>query len=604
MKTTLIFPPQWIPINPHLSIASLSAQLRHNGYEVAIKDLNVEFYDTILKKDFINNAINKAFNMESELLSQLSVDYSLDKKSDDYSDEFKKKVFKYNKIKEFREKRLHEVMSIPDVIEESVNVMRNKEKYYQPELLVQALNNIDTAIEMASLPFFPAQLEFFNYRNQFFKMTFESIKIHCKDRLTNMFIDFLESKLQSIIDDKPDLIGISINSSTQIIPGLTLSQMLKERLPNTHINIGGNFFGRVTEELSRNPEFFELYADSVSVDEGEAPIIELAKHVEGSISIDKVPNLLYLENNVVKITEKIKPMKLNDMKFPDLDGFPLELYLTPEIVLSIQASRGCYWKQCSFCDHDFGQNYNLKDVDLLVQQIKDVNKKHNISRFEFIDESISPKYLQEMSTKILDAGLKINWFNNARLEREFSAELLQHASSAGLRMVLWGVESGSRRIMDLINKGIDLDQRLDVLRDSHDANIWNFAFIFFGFPGETPEDAMETVKLLCDNVDIISSYGKSIFTLGKHTRLRDDPEKYGITEILKSEEELSPSYIFKTSSGMNADEVLELSDICTQKCCEAYDNPLWMYIRYREILFLYISHFGAKTVQDCKISFD
>jgi len=601
MKTLLIFPPQWIPLNPHFSIASLAGQLRKNGHEVKIRDINVEFYNHILTKSYLTNAINTAFEMEKTLFEDLSKEYCEGKDASDYPEDFQKKLIKYNKIKYFKQNKMEQVVNIPDSIAEAVNIMKTKEKFYVPELLILALNNIDLALQLASLPYMPANLEFFNYHNQYFKLTFESIKKCCTDKLTNMFIDYYNLILPSLVKEKPDLIGISVNSSTQIVPSLTLSNLLKQRLPDCHINIGGNFFGRVVEALKDNPEFFELYCDSVSVQEGEKPIVELARHVEGKIPIDQVPNLVYCENNTVKQTEVIVPLKLNEMQFPDLEGFPLDMYLTPDIVLSIQASRGCYWRKCTFCDHDFGQNYNIKDVDRLVAEIKNVNEKYRISHFEFIDESISPKYLKEMSAKVLESGLKINWFNNARLEREFSPEILNLAGKAGLRMVLWGVESGSKRIMDLINKGIDLDKRFDVLRDAINAGIWNFAFIFFGFPSETREEAMMTIKMLCENTDIISSYGRSIFTLGKHTRLRDNPEKFFITEILANKEEFSPSYSFKTSCGMNAKEIFEVAELCTQECNNAYGSPLWMHIRYREILFLYVSKHGAQKVQNWKV---
>jgi len=175
-----------------------------------------------------------------------------------------------------------------------------------------------------------------------------------------MFYDYYEEMIQSIIDENADLIGISVNSSTQIIPGLTLAMMLKQRT-NAHINIGGNFFGRVVEELSGKPEFFEMFCDSLIIEEGEKPIVELAKCLEGKIGMDKVPNLIYLDNGIVKVNEKTVPLKLNELHCQDLDGFPLDLYLTPDIVLSIQSSRGCYWQKCSFCDHYFGQNVNVKE---------------------------------------------------------------------------------------------------------------------------------------------------------------------------------------------------------------------------------------------------
>lgn len=600
MRTLLIHPPQWIPLNPHFSLASLVGQLRNHNYEVKIRDINIEFFNYILTKEYVSKSVNMAFEMFDSLFEELQKEFSDEKKEQDYSEDFKKKLFKYTKIKDFKNNRIKEAFRIPDVIEESVATLKSKEKFYSPKDFIEAINNIDSALELISLPYLPSILEFHYYSNPFFKLTFDSIKEYCLDKSTNVFYEFYDRVLQSLLDEKPDLVGISINSSFQIVPGLTLAMLLKQNnIP--HVNIGGNFFSRVTEALVDNSEFFHLFADSVIVEEGEIPVVELAKHIDGKIGINEVPNLVYLDNDTVKVNEKIVPLKLNDMHFQDLEGFPLDLYFTPDIVLSTQASRGCYWRKCSFCDHDFGQNYNIKDVDRLIEEIKYIQEKFNISHFEFIDESVSPAYLREMSTRILQEGLKVSWFNNARLENEFDKELLQLASDAGLKMMLWGFESGSNKVMELINKGIDIDKRLSILKDAIDSDIWNFAFIFFGFPTETWEDALQTVDTICKNTDVICSYGKSIFTLGKHTRLRDDPEKYSITEILKNEEEFSPSYEFRTSKGMDTKKINEASELCANECNKAYGSPLWMYLRYREVIFLYISKYGAKEVQNCKI---
>ena len=440
--------------------------------------------------------------------------------------------------------------------------------------------------------------------NPFFKLTMDSIKEHCQDTSTNIFYDFYQKKLPEILLEDADMIGISINSSSQIVGGLTLAMLLMraKKSQDVHINIGGNFFARVTEIIENTPEFFDLFCDSLVIEEGEKPIVELAEFLDGKRNIEHVSNLLYLEENIVKVNEKTIPLKLNELAFQSLEGFPLDLYLTPDIVLSIQSSRGCYWKKCTFCDHDFGQNYNIKDVDRLVEEIKYVQDNFGISHFEFIDESISPAYLKEMSEKVIESGREICWFNNARLETEFTKEALELYYKAGARMLLWGVESGSDRIMKLINKGIDIGKRMSILKDSVESGIWNFAFIFFGFPSETKEDAQKTIDMICSNTDIISSYGRSVFTLGKHTRLRDEPEKFSITKIYKNEEEFSPSYHFETSEGMNAAEISEMAKICSSKCAEAYNGPLWMHLRYREILFLYICKYGAKATMDCKIS--
>jgi len=600
MKAILVFPPQWSPLGPHFSLASLYSQLVNNGHEVNIRDLNIEFYDEILKKGHLVTCLDNSLKSFDKLFKELAEEHNKYKKSNNYPETFKKKLAKYTKLQEIKEKRLKEFESVIDFIDEAVSIMRDKDKFYDPQLLIKALNTIDVALEITSSPFYPSYMHLNDYNSPFFKLTFESIKEHCLDRKTNMFYEFYERIIPGLLAENPDFIAISINSSSQIVPGLTLAMLLKAK-KKCHVNIGGNFWGRIVESLLECPEFFELFADSITVEEGEKPIIEFARYIEGKLKIDDVPNLMFSENGVVKITPKTVPFTLNEIYPPNLEDFPLHLYLSPDIVLSVQSSKGCYWKKCSFCDQDFGQNFSIKDVDKFANELKYLKTKFNISHFEFIDESVSPIYLESLSKKLSEEDIDVNWFINARLEKEFTPELLKQARDVGLRMMLWGFESGSNRVMRLINKGIDIDKRLEILKTAIDNDIWNFAYIFFGFPSETKEEGLETIKIISENTDLISSYGRSIFTLGKHTKLRENPEKFSITKILENSEEFSPSYQFETSVGMNSKEISEMAHLCTQKCNEAYNHPLWMYLRYREVLFLYICKYGADVVRNTNI---
>ena len=208
--------------------------------------------------------------------------------------------------------------------------------------------------------------------------------------------------------------------------------------------------------------------------------------------------------------------------------------------------------------------------------------------------------MMEMSKKFIDANLDVNFFCDARLEDGFTKEVLETARKAGLRMVLWGFESGSRRIMDLINKGINIDNRLDILRRAHEADIYNFAFIFFGFPAETKEDALKTIDIITSNTDIINSYGKSIFTMGKHTKLRETPEKYGVVGETKQIAEFSPTFEYN-AAGMTKQELREMVNLCTKRANEAYGNALSFHLLSREILLLYICKYGMDQLCNYKL---
>lgn len=600
MKILLLFPPQWTPISPHFAIPSLMGQLKKENFDVEAMDLNIDFYNEILTNNFVSNSIKKADELFPQLLKDISKHHSPEKQFTDYPADVQGFMIKYSKIKEYKQNKTYQLENIPKVIEDAVKTLKSKESFYNPESCIKALNIIDTALEIVSLPFFPAKLSMDSYTNALLKLNHDSIKHYVFDKNTNMFWDYYKNIINSIKEKKADYIGISINSSTQIIPGLTLAYLLKTST-TAHINIGGNFFGRVVENIEYQPEFFELYCHSLLVEEGEKPVIQLARYLNGEIGIESVSNLVYAKENKVIINKKETPLKLDEMANADLDGFDLEKYFAPETVMPFQSSKGCYWGKCSFCDQDFGQNFNIKNIDKLTEEIKEIKEKYGISNFEFIDESISPAYFDEMSQKILDKDIKINYFSNARLESSFTPEILKKARQSGLRMLLWGLESGSEKIMELINKGIDLEKRFDILKASSDADIWNFAFMFFGFPSETQEDAKMTIKMLCENNDIINSYGRSTFTMGKHTKLRENPAHYGIIGVTEQQDEYSPTFDFE-AAGMTKKELSDIIKLCTQECNKAYHNPLWMYLKYREYLFLYIAKHGVKWVQDYKLN--
>lgn len=152
--------------------------------------------------------------------------------------------------------------------------------------------------------------------------------------------------------------------------------------------------------------------------------------------------------------------------------------------------------------------------------------------------------------------------------------------------------------MELINKGVDFEERWQVLRDATEVGIWNNAYIFFGFPTETEEEADTTVRAICNNTDLIHSYGRSVFTLGKQSLLKEKATQFGIVSVLKDDQEFSTNLFFKSTGGMDEDEAREFMERSTRRCAAAYGGaPLWMYLRYRENLHLYVCKHGREYIQ-------
>lgn len=600
MKVLFLFPPQWMPIAPHFAIATLMGQFENSPYEASMMDLNIDFYNKILTRPYVSNALKRAKDKFEETKAEVKTIYQKGKKFEEYSFEWQNKIAKSSMLLNMFQKYGKQLDKTPILIEQAVEIIKSPKYFYNPKLFVNAIETINTALEICSAPYFPTKLGYISYSNDLMKLDFESIKYYVFDKSSNIFRDYFESMIGEILKQNADYIGISINSSNQIIAGLTLANMLKTKT-KAHISIGGNHFGRVADAIEKHKEFFDLFCDSISLEEGEIPVYKLAQYVNKEIPIEEVPNLMYLKDGKVVQNKIIEPLKLNDMKMPSLKGYDFKKYFTPEIVIPFQTSRGCYWRKCSFCDHDFGMCYNIKDINKLIDEIKYFKENYGITKFEFIDEAISPSYMKAMCERFIEENLNIEFFCDARLETGFSKEILELAAKAGLKMVLWGYESGSKKIMDLINKGIDVDRRLDILRDARSAGIFNFAFIFFGFPAETKEDAMMTIDEICANTDIINTYGKSVFTMGKHTKLREAPEKYGVVGKTYQEAEFSPTYVYE-AVGMSKKELREMVDLCTKRANEAYGNALVFHLLSREIILLYLCKYNIDEV--CNYKFE
>lgn len=601
MTILMLFPPQWTPVAPSIGIPILNAQLKQAGFNTKIYDLNIEFFNDILNKDFLSKMLKKSELLLPELEEEINKNnYSLNNLSS-YPLETKTLLYKYSTIKNYMDNKLSNSNYIIDSIEEALNAFKTNEKFYDPKNLHTAQNISKSALELALLPYAPTKIFFDKYSNPLLKLTYEGIKHHCLDASTNIFLDYYPEKIKNMLTDDINCATISINSDTQIIPGLTLAYLIK-KAGQAHVTIGGDYFRRVVESVKKHPELFELFCDSFLVEDSEESIVELAKYCNKEIEIEKISGLIYKNENGEITSNPIKPpTDLDKLKNMTLDGFDLDKYYTPEIVLPIKSNRHCSWDKCTFCDLYYGLQYNEKSPENLVDEIKELQEKYNISHFEFIDSSISAKYFDKMADLILKENLKVNYFSFARLEKNFTKDILNKASKSGLKMLLWGLESANKRIIKLMNKGVDFENRLKIIKNSDDAGIWNFVFTMLGFPTETKTEARETIDFVTKHTNIMQPVPPSKFYLKKHAKIRGELESYGIIEIEEFSDDFYQNCKFK-SNGMSDNEISDLVKIYQEAYKKAIKQrfPLWHSINMREHLFLYLTHYGQKWLKKSK----
>lgn len=163
-----------------------------------------------------------------------------------------------------------------------------------------------------------------------------------------------------------------------------------------------------------------------------------------------------------------------------------------------------------------------------------VKKYPNVDYFYFIGSLLNGniKALSDFCDLVIKNGLRIRWLGQPIIRKEMTREFLQKMRMAGCEWLGYGIESGSQKIVDKINKKFSIKLAEKVLRDTHDAGIIVQANFMFGIPGETEEDFKETLDFLRRNRDSMDSVmaSQSFCVIDKDTYLYNHPEEFAIKD--------------------------------------------------------------------------
>jgi hypothetical protein len=125
-------------------------------------------------------------------------------------------------------------------------------------------------------------------------------------------------------------------------------------------------------------------------------------------------------------------------------------------------------------------------------------------------------WLAALAERLIAERMDVKWHGNARIHPRMDRRYLDRLAEAGLTGLLYGVESGSDKILRRMKKGVRAPDIPRVLHDTHAAGIWTHAFFILGFPGETDVEAMQTIDLLLERVEDLDSLVFHDFALPPH----------------------------------------------------------------------------------------
>jgi hypothetical protein len=361
-----------------------------------------------------------------------------------------------------------------------------------------------------------------------------------------------EEFLAAILAQKPEVVGFSMIFSNQLPVGALLGKLLRKRhgLP---VLFGGSCFA---DSAAHFLKWYPESADIVVAGEGEDA---LKQFLSEPTAPEKVPGAVYFDTDgSVKKVEKAYSKSIDYYGVPDFSDTDPKRYFSPQPVIPLLLSRGCYWRRCTFCVHyrSAGLTYRMHSMDFTIDMLRGF-REQGIRHFAFIDEMISPPHFEKLARAIKEADLDIAYYALTKPTKEFTSEKLLEMAESGCKYLLWGLESGTQRVLDLMDKGSKIEDVSRLLKRSYAAGIFNHTFMICGFPTETEDEYAQTLKFLDDHKDYIFAVHRGVFGLEAESPIFEHAERFGITrKWLVRDTSTGGRWGYEVSSGMSMEQAV------------------------------------------------
>jgi len=309
----------------------------------------------------------------------------------------------------------------------------------------------------------------------------------------------VKGAVKAIREHAPDAVGISTLTSAKE-KAFALASALKKELGVTVI-LGGPHATCFPEEIMRSLP----YVDYVVMGEGDRTIAPLLRHIENGTKPYGRKGVVFRDAGAIvnNGNSEIEP-NLDNLASPSRHLYKNELYSPlPYAYKRLPAttmitSRGCPYSKCTFCfsSGKMKKPYRRHSPERVVEEIKHVTGKFGIKEIIYCDDNflVNKKWIMEYCRLLKKNKINITWSCTGRAD-SVDPEMLKEVKSAGCWTVFYGFEAGVQRLLDIIKKGITVEQIKNAAKWTHEAGIETRGSFIFALPGETPEDAMAAIKL-------------------------------------------------------------------------------------------------------------
>ena len=292
--------------------------------------------------------------------------------------------------------------------------------------------------------------------------------------------------------------GVSVHCASEHSMSLEIVRELKRRSPGRPVLVGGYHTTFVPED------FVEAGADFVVLGEGENRVPALLSHIEGTTELNTLDGVVTADVFLDRKTKYI--LDLDSQPFAAVDLLPLENYwklgyghgptMRGVRYMNILTSRGCPYK-CSFCQAPqmCGGHWLARSAGKVLEELQFYKDRYGVTDFHLQDENfaIDRKRVEDICHGIIDRKMNITFTFPSGLKMEtLDEKLLELLAQAGCRYFSLSPESGSKRVLKLMNKTADIERVPRLIKKASELGMATCCFFVAGTPGEIPSDRSET----------------------------------------------------------------------------------------------------------------